>query len=452
MRRLLLGLLIGAIGAAVLLAPKPPDLPAPLAGRYIEPPGLSSPVDRSIWYCPWAQSTATRDSFLAVASLEAATVSLTFPVAIPGEAPDEATVEVPGPGAAGIGLSSVAQRGDSPSFIEFSAGPAAAAVVVEGAEMVAADACVAEGPDVSHFLGGSTMPGEHLILRLFNPFLESAKVKLTIISELGEEAIGDLRSITVQPEEWVDIDLETELPQRLEIVVSVETEEGTIVPAMTFGTEDDEDWWAGVDESLAWEFPITRAEGLDGEIVIANVGAGEVEFSIDVLTLDGTIFDVLGDSLGPQSVMRIDPALEGYEVAGARLVASSPVVAGVVSSNESGVAVMPGIAQPTNRWLVPGPRTTANGKASLWLLNSSEETIAVTVSAITDDGLVGEQVLIEAGRPLEIEVASSDAAAYLVESSAPFSVAWSVRGGSGLGLAAASPISGTEDVGSGSVE
>ncbi len=441
MRRLLVALLIGAVGTVVVVIPGPEPPPPPLAGRLIEPSGLSSPVDESIWYCPWAQSTGSRDSFLAVASLEAATASLTFPVAIPGEDSDEATLTMTGPGAAGLELSSVAQRGDSPSFIEFSAGPAAASVVVEGEEMLAADACVAEGFDVWHFAGGSTMPGEHLVLRLFNPFLESAKVTVTATSEFGVEAIGDLRSITVLPEEWVDIAFEEELPQRQELVISVETEEGTVVPAMAFGTEEDEDWWAGADESLVWEFPITRAEGLEGEIVVANVGSDEVEFSIDVLTPDGTIFDVLGESLGAYSVTRLDPSVAGYDVSGARLVASGPVVAGLVSQSEAGVAVMSGIAEPVNRWLVPGPRALGYGGTSLWLLNSSEETISATVSEITDSGLVGEQVIIEAGRPYEVEIESVDAVAFLVESSAPLSVAWVMSGASGLGLAPASPVS-----------
>jgi hypothetical protein len=440
-RRLLVGLLIGAIGTVAVIISEPPAPPTPLAGRFIEPPGLSSPVDESIWYCPWAQSTGSRDSLLAVASLEAATASLTFPVAIPGEVPDEAVLEVSGPGAAGIQLSSVAQRGDSPSYIEFSAGPAAAAVVVEGDDVLAADACVAEGPDVWHFAGGSTMPGEHLVLRLFNPFLESARVTVTAISEFGVETIGDLRTVTVLPEEWVDIAFEAELPQREELVVSVETEEGTVVPAMAFGSEEDEDWWAGVGESLVWEFPVARSEDLSGEIMVANVGSEEVQFSVDVLTPDGTIFGVLNESLPAQSVMRVEPSVAGYDISGARLEANAPVVAALVSKTEAGVAVMPGVAETDNRWLVPGPRVLGSGGTSLWLLNSSEETISVTVSEITDIGLVGEQVVIEAGRPYEIQIESADAVAFVAESSALFSVAWVTSSDFGISLAAASPVS-----------
>ena len=178
------------------------------------------------------------------------------------------------------------------------------------------------------------------------------------------------------------------------------------------------------------------------KIVVTNDGCEQVDLRLDAITLEGTVYDVWGESLAPQAVIRVDPSIAGFAVAGARLDASGPVVASLVVADESRVAVMPGIPELDNLWLVPGSGGSSVLETSLWLLNSSEETISVTVSALTDTGPVREIVNIEAGRPYEIEVEPTGAAGLLVESTAPFSVAWSVAGPSGLALAAASPISG----------
>ena len=154
MRRILIGVIVAAAVAGAVLLPRPDPAPEPLAGVVIEAPGLSSPAESSIWYCAWAQATGARDSYVAVASLEEASAAFTFPNTIPGEEPDTKTLETLGPGAAGFDLSVVARRGFAPSFVEFSDGPAAAAVIVSGEDVLAADACVSEGPGVWHFPGG----------------------------------------------------------------------------------------------------------------------------------------------------------------------------------------------------------------------------------------------------------------------------------------------------------
>ncbi len=78
MRRLLVLAAVGAIVAAAFLIPAPELAPEPLQGLVLEGPGLSSPEDASIWYCPWAQSDASRDSVFGVVSLAEATAAFTL--------------------------------------------------------------------------------------------------------------------------------------------------------------------------------------------------------------------------------------------------------------------------------------------------------------------------------------------------------------------------------------
>ena len=129
--------------------------------------------------------------------------------------------------------------------------------------MLAADACVSQGPDVWYFPGGSTMPGEELTLRVFNPFPETAKVTVGAVSEIGVEALGDFRSWSINARSWRDIPFEQELNSRENLVVSVAVVEGLVVPAMSLRTEADDAWWSGSGLSEVWEFPVVGTPGYE---------------------------------------------------------------------------------------------------------------------------------------------------------------------------------------------
>jgi hypothetical protein len=441
MRRLLTLLVVAAaaIGAALLPAPEPAA--APLQDLIIEPPGLTSPQQATIWYCPWAQSSAYRDSVLAVASLQDATASFTFPVTIRGEPPDPALVAVRGRGAATLDLGSVAQRGDSPGFVEFAGGPSATSVTVMGDAVLAADACVSSGPATWYFPGGSTMSGEHLTLRIFNPFPDVAKVTVTAVSDIGVEALGELENIPVGAHSWRDVSFESLLRERQNLVVAVTAVEGVVVPAMDFGNDADEDWWPGVGEATAWEFPVARVQGTPSFLVVDNPGLGAVDVSVDLYTPDGVILDAFSATLDPDTPTRFDLSQYPGDPLGARVGASGPVVAAVVAQDEDEVAVMAGEPAAAQTWLLPGARRLALHATSVWLLNTdSEEAISATVSALTPTGTVGETVVVPPGVPTQVDVVDLDAEGYLVEASAPVTVAWTVRGPTGLAFASASPV------------
>lgn len=441
MRRLLVLAAAGAMVGAAFLIPAPDPAPEPLQGLVIEAPGLSSPEDASIWYCPWAQSDASRDSVFGVASLAEATAAFTLPVAVPGQPADSASVPVTGRGAATLALNEVAQRGDSPGFVEFDGGPAAVSVTVMGEGVLAADACLSSGPQVWHFPGGSTMPDEHLTLRIFNPFPEPAKVTVTGVSDIGVEVLGELEGLAVGARSWRDVEFESLLRQRQNLVITVTAVDGVVVPAMVLGNEADEDWWPGVGEATEWEFPVARVADTEGYLVVHNPGLGPVEVSVDLFTADGPVIEAFTATVTADSPARFDLSAYPGDSLAARVVASGPVAAAVVALGEAEVAVMPGAAGQASTWLLPGLRRLPLHAASIWLLNtSSEDSVSATVSPLGGGGLGGETVVVAPGVPRQVDVTVGGAEGFLVEASSPLTVAWSVRGPSGLAFALASPV------------
>jgi len=433
----LLGIL--AVAATILPAPEPP--PEPLEDFVLDRPGLSSPTEASIWYCPWAQASAERDSLIAVASMDPATASFTFPVAIPGEPPDTASLETAGPGAATLDLGDVAVRGDSPGFIEFDGGPSAASVTVRGDGVLAADGCVVTGPDEWHFPGGSTLSDQRLHLRIFNPFPEVARVTVTAVSDVGTEALGDLRGITVNPRSWRDIEFETLLRQREDLVVTVAVDEGLVVPAMQFVAGDDEDWWPGTGLSSTWEFPIARLEGLEtASLVVSNPGLGAVEVTIDVFTDEGPLRGAFIETIPAETPRRFDLSEIPGEAIGALVTATGPVASAVVAIGEAGTAVMPGVSEVARRYLLPGLRHHIVDDGTLWLLNTSDEPASITVSRLTGRGLVGERVVVDPGSMASVAVEGAGTDGYLVEATGAFSAAWSMTGPTGSAFSVAVPV------------
>ncbi|HEX5631435.1 MAG TPA: DUF5719 family protein [Acidimicrobiia bacterium] len=430
-RAALLVLAVAAVATALLPAPDP--LPEPLAGVVIDSPGIRSPVEAAIWYCAWAQASAARDSYLAVAAVEPAGAEFTFPVAIPGEPPDTAATSTLGPGASGVILSEIAQRGDSPFFVEFDGGPSAAAVTVTG-DVVTTDQCVSQGPDEWFLAGGSTNADEALTLRLYNPFPEVAKVTVSGFSEIGVEALADLRSVSVNPRSWRDIPFEELLRQRQNLVLSVRAEEGLVVPVMSLRVGADEAWWGGTGLSATWELPVAQAAGTDAAIVVANPSLSAVDVTVDLYGIDVALPAALTFTIPPESPLRIPLGDIDPEVLGARISATSPVAVAVAGIGSAGTAVTAAAPAASRTWLLPGLRNQGGATATLWLLNTTDEPITVTVGVLTESDVFNSRYTVEPGRLMLVPVTDDAALGYLASAAAPFSAGWTLQGPAGIGF------------------
>lgn len=438
MRRIVTLVLLFAGGALVALLPAPAEPPEPLAGLVIDPPGIGSPADSSIWYCPWGQAGTERDSYFSVASIEEATASLTFPVAIPGEPPDLASLAVLPYGAAGLNLSEIATRGDSAGFIEMDGGPSAASVTVFG-DVVMGDACITNGGDEWFFAGGSTMDDDTLTLRLFNPFPEVAKVSIGAFSEIGVEALGGLRSVSVNPRSWRDVSFQEVFRQRQSLVVSVRTESGLVVPVMAYGSGTDEAFWNGTGLSPTWELPVVQTEGVAAALVLANPGLSPVEVTIDLFGESEAFPEEFDLTVPAQSPLRVDLSQLPAQALGARVTASGPVSVAVTAVGTGGTAVTTGSSTGSRAWLLPGVRTMAGVEGALWLLNTSDEPLSVTVGTLTSGEVRNSRHVVDPGRLLRLETTRT-ALGYLVSAPEPLMVGWTMSGDQGVAFGIGSPV------------
>jgi hypothetical protein len=259
-----------------------------------------------------------------------------------------------------------------------------------------------------------------------------AKVTGSGFSEIGVEALGELRSVTVNARSWRDIDFQELLRQRETLVISVRTESGLIVPAMSFANSVDEAWWTGTGLSTEWEFPVARHTGLEeASIIVANPGLAPVEVTVDVYTRTGPQRGVLSFTVGPEAPLRI-----GFEdiqetVIGARLTSTSPVAAAVVATGEGGTAITSGIPATARMWLLPGLRAAEPDEGFLWLLNSGDEAVTVTIGVLTGAETINTKEILDPGTIRRIAVDDPTALGYVVFAADPFSAGWTVGGSTG---------------------
>ena len=211
MKRVVGLILAGAAIAAATLLPKPPE---PSGPDFTGPEERDSVAvaTASVWYCPWVASGALRDSSGMLATTVPVDVFLTLPQQVAGEEPDVAERAIADSGAIIVDIGEIVRRGDTPMFVEFDHGPAAAAAIVSSTDLLTGDTCVARIPKVWELPGGTTREGRFLTLRLFNPFPERAKVTVDGISESGETGLVDLQNLDVEGRTWQDVDLNSFVP------------------------------------------------------------------------------------------------------------------------------------------------------------------------------------------------------------------------------------------------
>lgn len=438
MRRLLSLVIVAGLGAVAYGLPEPQ--PVPVAAR---PEALvaSDSSEAGVWYCPWLQSSFEKDGVVALASVSATSASITLPNPEPGQEADQLAAVVAGPGANSLFLADIGLRGDMPGFVEFDDGPASAAALVESDTTLSADSCVSSGPKVWYLVGGSTLQGETLTLRLFNPFPEVAKVTAAATSEFGVEPLSGYEGFAVAPRSWQDILFHEELRLRAAIAITVTAEEGTVLPALAMSNAEDDAFWTGASLNRSWEFPVVRTAGLDPAIVLFNPGTETAEVQLDIFTAEGPSIDVRSELVAPATPTVVPIGDLADAAIGVKVRADIPIGAAVVARTGGGLTATGGIAAPAQRWLLPGAGTAQQGTTSLWLLNTGQEPATVTLVPLGGADSPAEKVAVPAGTVRQVIVEEGDVEGFLADSLQPFSAAWSVQGAEGSAIASGAPIS-----------
>lgn len=450
----LVGLLLAAAAVAAAIALPEPE---PAAGPDFSGPEIRESVASaaaSVWYCPWVASGALRDSTAMLASKVPVSAELTLPQQIVGEDPDVGEVRLDDAGAVVVAIGEIVRRGDTPLFIEFDDGPAAAAAVITSADLVTGDTCVARIPKVWELPGGTTREGRMMTLRLFNPFPELAKVSVSGSSESGETGLVDLQNLDVAGRTWQDVSLNALVPLLDDLALTVTSSEGFVIPALAVAGTSDEASWPGVAPATTWEFPVaTSGPQFAPSVMITNSGTEPVSAIIDIYTTEGASIAAREVEVDPSIPRRVDLS---DLVAGslAIRVRSSGPVAAVVLAEESKVVLEPtdeegqidedavqgdriagtiGVSSPAQEWLVPGLEGVAAGDSTVWLLNTGAEPATVTLQPLGTRNLAASKQTVPAGSVLGVPLGHDVAVGgYQIESSTPISVAWSVEAESGI--------------------
>jgi hypothetical protein len=380
---------------------------------------------------------------------------LTLPQQIAGEAPDIGNVSLNDPGALVVDIGEIVRRGDTPLFVEFDDGPAAAAAVITSNEILTGDTCVARIPKVWELPGGTTREGRTMTLRLFNPFPELAKVSVDGTSESGETGLVDLQNLDVEGRTWQDVSMNALIPLLDELSLTVTSSEGFVIPTLAIGGTTDEASWPGVAAGAYWEFPIATPSDLyASSLMLSNNGAAPVNAVIDVFTDQGATIDAREVEVSPGIPRRVDLSDLADGALGIRVRASGPVAAAVIAeestvvlepSDEEGelddpdaqlgdrIAGTIGISSPASQWLLPGLQAVPDSESVAWILNSGAEAATVTLQPLGVRALPATKQSVAPGSLLGVTLpADISVGGYMIESSAPVSIAWSAESPAGL--------------------
>lgn len=409
--------------AALLVAaaglPAPP-LPDPPSGEALLVDGYRLGQARFAG-CPWALSDGRRSSSYLAATEEASGFDISFPEG--GEVRDALSGDV----VEGIGVARVdnpREVGVSSAMVEFAQSDGAVGVVAFGEGLLAGDLCTASLPATWHLPGGSTLQGEELTLRLFNPFTTDARVDLWALSELGTEAAESLEALTIPAGRTRVVSLEGMLAGRESLAVIVRPTFGSVIPVMELDTGTDTAVWPGTGTSEGWEFPVGGVDGLETSLVLTNEASLEVNFLVELFDETATFMAPLSGTIEGPGQVRIGLAGLPTGAFGIRVTGDGPFGAAVVGRSSTAVAATTGTPTNASAWLLLGPGAVP-ADSRLRLLNAGVVDLEVTYTALTASGEEPpSSVTVPAGSVETVVVADPDVLGVRVAGSGPFSAGW----------------------------
>lgn len=435
MRRLavLVGSVVLVVVAFSLEAPPVLD-PDPATSTTIAPEEV---VLSRFFHCPWALADDRRDGSFAMVSAVDTDFAINFPENGAVEQGPEGVVL---PDAA-FAVDNERVLGTSSAIVEFSNGPAAASVVAIGESTLAGDLCSANLPAVWHVPGGSTLEGDTLTLRLFNPFADDARVDLSAVSELGPESDDSFEAVSVPPRSTRTLELERTLPGREALSLFVEHVEGSVIPVMVQGSGTDTAVWPGTRHSDIWEFPLAGTEALATELILTNVAPIDVVYTVEVFDESASVLSGVGGTIAGPGQARVPLVGLGPEVFGVRVTADGPFGAVVVGKGETSRVGTVGAPTTADRWLIPGPNAETAADYRLWFLNTGVDSVTITYVKANATG-TGDVASIEvaSGAMASVDVTDIGTTGMTASGTGPFSVAWSGSNGPARMFSGAVPI------------
>ncbi|GMQ86578.1 MAG: hypothetical protein BMS9Abin07_2162 [Acidimicrobiia bacterium] len=482
MRGLLAIVVAVSLGALALIQVEPaaPDGSSPGFAVPTDPGGAIG--DQSVWYCPWVESGAVRDSTYDIATAVDVEASITLPNSNPTLEPDTQSFVLRGPDARSVETAELARRGPTPGIVEFDDGPAVVSNAMWTDELLTGDRCVVSVPKVWHLVGGITAEGFTLEMRLFNPFPEAAKVTVEAVSEFGSSPLGGFEGLDVPGRSWVTEDLSRVIPFLDNVTLTVKADTGLVIPALVLNNQIDEASWNGISQSATWNFPVTSVPGLEPTLVLSNTGTLPADVIIDVFEPGGAMLEATSVLVSPQQPLRLFLSDLAVPPFGIRVRSNVPVGAVIqagppgtfprgelglgpdddVPANPGedegdateggddglpvtyiGLASTTGTIDPATRWLITGIGVVPAADSSVWLMNASGDQATVTLIPLGATSAGPNKMIVAPGSIVEVqfaEVSETGMTGLIVDATVPISAGLSIAGSRGVAFIAGIPV------------
>jgi hypothetical protein len=368
-----------------------------------------------------------RTTEIAAASLDPGTVRMTLFTA--GRPAGTMGVDLEPEGSTVIPIVDIAAVGTVGALVEFPSRRGAAGSGIRGAGSLAAEACVSEPAAEVYLTGGRTVSPERFEVHLLNPWASDAVVSLSVTSEIGTESNDRFNSVVIRAMSNVVIDMTQLTPGRERLSVRVESQTGrvTVIGRQT-GPEEGAIWNAVV-PAADWFIPLI---GMSGDVLIGNPYPTEVEYQVDVYGSLGLEPALLSGTVGRGGQVVLDlSVLEDPDVHGVRVIATTPVVAGVRQGANPAWATT-AAAVPALEWLVPIATHASPDGAEDEDPAAPESGFLLIFNPGIDHAEISISALGVSGRPSTLVLLAEDAAAvpvspadgYLVRSDRPVVVFW----------------------------
>ena len=331
----------------------------------------------------------------------------------------------------------VAAVGTVGGLVEMPVPSSAAGSVVRGAASLAAEACASVPPAEAFLTGGTTVEGATFEVQLMNPYAGQAVVELSVQSEAGNESNSRFESVIVPPRSSAFIDFNDLTPGRESLAVLIETLSGRVNAVARQGMNGDTAIWRAVPGATDWFLPVPKGPG-SKEVVLATPANAEIDYQVDLFTVDGAEEAFASGRLDARGVSRIDVAEVSAEAIGVRIISTGPVVPTLMwMSPETGIAATTGVGALANRWFLPGATAPDGGWASIVLFNGTIEDAEVRVRPLRESTSV-RTVSVDSEAVLALGLEAADG--YLIESTTPIAVLWTAQSGAATSTAIGVPI------------
>jgi len=370
----------------------------------------------SAWYCVagTASPKGRTPETLVMANLGARPARVEVTVMPGGDArPVSTALSIAGRSERRLAVADVAPVESPGVVVEAFGGPVVVEHRLSAGNDSAAGPCARDAGTTWYTSGGTTVEGASLWLEVFNPFPDDALVDVALYTADGVKERDDLSGLSVPARSRITVPLHEKVLDSDRVGAVVRARLGRVVVEQVLRTAAPYPR-PGLTLSLGLRGTATRwylpagSGGRDDSETLAVLNPSDTEVPVRITThLDSGQFlqpdevTVDGRSLALVDLRSRVPAGIGFWVTvdSRRPVVVESVLGRAGATGTAGLAAMPGLARPTDRWVVGSGRTREESGDRLSVANPGRRSVRLTLRAV---GEGRSRVIVGSGRPVSV--------------------------------------------------